>query len=209
MIPTIDRCHVALLIGLFALSNCAPDPLREETVESYESGQKVRRAREFSLTREATGVVEKQFDGAWIPRSIAPGKGTVIRIHRSSFLIGSFDGSSHSEILIQLPDNPAQGRRYPLTAPSGSRVTRSDKHGNILGDLKVGEVAAYKFGNPVSGELKKVDSAWVEFQSVGAKTAVIRLRLKAELEPRFDFDVDEQFTVGITADPKTESGTEQ
>lgn len=202
MVAAIHSRHVALLVNLLALTNCAPNPLREETVTTYESGGKIQSVREFSLTRNATGIVEKHYDGAWSPRSVGPGKGTVIRIYRSSFLVGSLDGLSHSEILIQLPDDPVQGRRYPLTAPSGPRATRTDKYENILGNLREGEVAAYKFGNPMSGELKNVDSAWVEVLSVGARTAVIHLRLKADLEPRFDFDIDEQFKIGIGPEPR-------
>ena len=200
MLTSLHCRNVAFLF--LALVGCSSNPLRQETVKSYESGEKIRNVKEYSLTHKAVGVVEKHYAGGWSPRSIVSGDGTVIRIYQSSFLIGSFDGSSHSEILIQLPDNLEIGKRYTLVAASGPRTTRTDDYKNILGDLKEGEVAAYQFGNPMSGDLKKVDLAWVKVLSIGNKTANIHLRLKAELEPTFDFDIDEQYAVGIAPEPK-------
>jgi len=202
MVTSLHCYNAAFLLFFLALAGCTPNPLRQESIKSYESGEKVRNVKEYSLTRKAVGVVEKQYAGGWGPLSIASGNGTLIRIYQSSFLIGSLDGSSHSEILIQLPDNLEIGRRYTLTAASGSRITRTDDYKNVLGNLKEGEVAAYQFGNPMSGDLNKVDLAWVKVLSIGNKTASIHLRLKAELEPTFTFDIDEQYAVGIAPQPK-------
>ena len=96
-----------------------------------------------------------------------------------------------------------------LAAASGSRPTRTDEYGNVLGGMREGEVAAYQFGNPFSGELKKIDVGWLKVLSLSVKTADVHLCLKADLEsdlpfeePIFDFDIDEVYTLGIAPEPK-------
>ena len=53
----------------------------------------------------------------------------------------------------------------------------------------------------MSKDLKKADLAGLAL-SIEDKMANIHFRLKAELEPIFDFDIDEQCSIGIVPQPK-------
>ena len=64
--------------------------------------------------------------------------------------------------------------------------------------MKDGEITAFRFGNPMMGWMKRADVASVKVLSLDAKQAVIHLKLKATLDPYWDFDFDQTFTLAVT-----------
>jgi len=65
--------------------------------------------------------------------------------------------------------------------------------------MRDGEITGFKYGNPRAGQMQQLKEATVKVVSVSGRKAVIHLRLKADLDPVFDFDVDEEFSLDVKA----------
>ena len=138
----------------------------------------------------AVGIAGRYGGGWWSYRSAEAGEGILVRLYEYHHVRGSFDGTSYSEIAIQLPADAREGSRFKLQAlPSGGSDQRAV--------MKVGQIAAMQFGNPRWGLLGAADDAELRVISIGDAEVVIHLKLKANLEPMFSFDIDEQIRLSV------------
>jgi hypothetical protein len=173
--------------------------------KTTESGMKVRTTIENSWNLEAQAIADKVYNDAWEFHELKAGKAVVVRLYRNDFLIGTFDGASYREIVFQIPPDVKSGQKISLrTIPAGRPAKKVGKYDH-LAPMKDGEVTAFRFGNPSMGWMKKSEIAKVKIVSIDDTEAVIHLRLKADLEEHWDFDIDEQFTLKVTSPARREN----
>lgn len=187
------------LFGCLLISACASSQDGETTIRTTESGMKVRTTIQNSWNKDAKAIVNQVYNGAWEFHELESGGSIVVRIHRSDFLIGTFDGASRYEIAFQIPSDTRSGQEIALTPVPRGRPAKEEGEHLHLASMKDGEITAFKYGNPLMGWMKRSKIAKVKIVSMGNTEAVIRLRLKADLDPSWDFDMDEQLTLKNTS----------
>jgi hypothetical protein len=147
-------------------------------------------------------IADKVYTGAWEFRSAAQGDGTLVRLYRRSHIVGSYDGTSYYEIAFVLPAAAKAGDSFNLKVIPPQRPFRKVGEYDRLAPMEVGEISAFRFGNPSMGWMKTAKRASVRVVSVNQSKAVLRLILKADLDPGFDFDIDREFTLKVGLPPK-------
>ena len=63
--------------------------------------------------------------------------------------------------------------------------------------MKAGEIVGLQFGNPRWGVLGKEMDGQLTVVSIGERKVTVYLRLKAELEPIFSFDIDRSIELDV------------
>ena len=178
------------------------------TTRQSASGYEIETTVDYSWNTDSKAVADKIHNSAWGHASIAPGDDVVVRLFRKDFTIGTFDGQSYYEIVFQLPANYNKGQPIPLVSIPKDRDTIMAGEFSELANMEPGEITAFKFGNPMMGWMKSnggIDAS-VTIHEVDRRKARFRLRLKAKLDPRFDFDIDDEFTARVVMiDPDNKS----
>jgi hypothetical protein len=193
-IQTLRRLTLA---GCLFLAACSSSQDGEITISTTESGMKVRTTIQKSWNTNAKAVANKVYNGAWEFRELEAGGSVVVRVYRNNFLIGTFDGASYYEIVFQIPADVSSGQEVLLRPIPRRRPTKKLGEYDRLAPMKDGEITAFKYGNPMMGWMKQSKIAKVKIASVGDKEVVIHLRLKADLDESWDFDMDQQFTLKV------------
>ena len=121
------------------------------------------------------------------------GAGVLVRLYESQHIKGSFDGTSYHEIAIQLPAETHEGARYDLRAVPWP----SSPSPGWEAEMKAGEIVGLQFGNPRWGVLGKEMDGQLTVVSIGERKVTVYLRLKAELEPIFSFDIDRSIELDV------------
>lgn len=188
-------CIVSLILSFLA-SGCSSHENGKVSIRLTTSG-KIRTVVDNSWNPGTKAIINKSYTGAWEFRELAKGDSIVIRLHRSDFLIGTFDGHSSHEIVFQLPSEIQLGKIYQLKPAAPNRPTRKVGQYHRLAEMQEGELTAFKFGNPTMGRMKQVEKASVQIISIADNEAVIKLELKANLDPDWDFDISKKFTVAL------------
>jgi hypothetical protein len=162
------------------------------------SGEKIQTSIENTWTPNARAIAEKIYTGAWEYYDQRAGGSILVRLSRHDHMVGSFDGNAYFRIAFQLPADISVGKTVKLHAIPPGRKTRKAPHDYNIAEMEDGEITASKFGNPMMGWMKRAEVASVKVLSLDAKQAVIHLKLKAALDPKFDFDFDQTFTLAVT-----------
>lgn len=191
---------IGLLIFCLFVSACSAardgHVIRSESVTP--SGDKIQTGIENTWTPNATAIAEKIYTGAWDFYDERAGGSVLVRLSRHDHVVGSFDGNSYFKIAFQLPVNVSIGKTVNLRAIPPGRKTRKAPYDYDIADMQDGEITAFKFGNPMMGWMKRAQVASAKVLALDAKQAVIHLKLKAALDPSWDFDIDETFTLAVT-----------
>lgn len=194
------RSLVALLLFRLFVSACSTardgHVIRSESVTP--SGDKIQTAIENTWTPNAMAIAEKRYTGAWDYYDQRAGASILVSLSRHDHWVGSFDGNSYFKIAFQLPADVSIGKTVNLRAIPSGRKTRKAPYDYDIANMKDGEITAFRFGNPRMGSMKRADVASVKVLSLDAKQAVIHLKLKATLDPDWDFDFDQTFTLAVT-----------
>jgi hypothetical protein len=191
------KFHLSLALLLMFMSGCTSVPDRIVTVTKNESGERIRTTIEDSWTANSEAVVETNHTGAWDYRELKAGHSTTVRLYHHYFMMETFDGAAAYEIVFQLPAEVAAGQQFVLKTKPAVRPASGDNFVTRTASLKDGEITASRFGNPLMGWMKEAKTANVRIVSLTKSEAVIRLRLKADLEEGFDFDKDEEFRLKV------------
>jgi hypothetical protein len=190
------------LVGCVLLSACATVQDGETAIRTTESGMKVRTTIKNSWNPGAKVIANKVYNGAWEYHELQASESIVVRLYRNDFLIGTFDGASYYEIVFQIPTDVSSGQEVLLRPIPRGRPAKKVGEYDRLAPMKDGEITAFKYGNPMMGWMKQSKIAKVKIVSIGDKEAVIHLRLKADLDDSWDFDMDQQFTLKVTSPTK-------
>jgi hypothetical protein len=184
------------------LAACSSSRDGETTISTTASGMKVRTTIQKSWNTNAKAIANKVSNGAWEFRELEAGGSSVVRLYRNDFLLGTFDGASYYEIVFQIPADVSPGQEVSLRPIPKERPAKKIGEYDRLAPMKDGEITAFKYGNPLMGWMKQSKIAKVKIVSIGNKEAVIHLRLKADLDDSWDFDMDQQFTLKVTSPKK-------
>ncbi len=187
-----------LLVGCLLISACSLRKDPEITVITTELGEKVRNTIRHRWNMNANAIARKIDTGAWEFARLETGKSVVVRLYYLDVLIGAFDGAGYYEIVFQIPSDVRPGQTLPLKPMPKGRKARKEGGDDLVATMKDGEITAFKFGNPMMGWMQQCKIATVEIISIGDKEAVIRLRLKTDLDEAYDFDMDQLFTAKVT-----------
>jgi hypothetical protein len=191
---------IVLLITALVVSACSSGREKHviRSVSITPSGEKIATTIENTWTANATAVAERNYVGAWNYHDQRTGGSILVRLSRHDHSVGSFDGNSFYEIAFQLPLDISVGKTMHLRPIPKNRPTRKAQYNYDVAEMRDGEIAAMRFGNPRSGTMTSADVATVKLLSLDAKQAVIHLKLKATLDnPSFEFDFDEPFTLAV------------
>ena len=200
---TLLRC--LSLIGCLLISACASSQDGDTAIRTAKPGVKVRTTIQNSWNEGAKAVVNKVYNGAWEFHELESGESVVVRVYRSDFLTGTFDRASHYEIAFQIPSDTQPGQEISLRPVPSGRSAKQEGEYKRLASMKEGEITAFRYGNPLMGWMKQCKIAKVKIVSIGDTEVVIHLRLKADLEESWDFDMDEQFTLKVTSPTQREN----
>ncbi len=195
----IQTLRCLSLTGCLFLAACASSQDGDTTISTTESGMKVRTTIQRSWNTNAKAIANRVYNGAWEFRELEAGGSVVVRLYRNDFLIGTFGGGSYYEIVFQIPADVSSGQEVLLRPIPRGRSAKKIGEYDRLAPMKDGEITAFKYGNPMMGWMKGSKIAKVKVISIDDKEAVIHLRLKADLDDSWDFDMNEQFTLKVTS----------
>jgi hypothetical protein len=189
---------VACLVGGVMHSVVAADQVRKVSISETASGMKVKTIIEQTWNPSAQAVVDKAYNRTWEFHEMTGGSSTVVRLYRGSFLMGTFGASgAYHEIVFQLPGEVQAGQTYQLKPIPFYRLAKKNGKYLRLAGMKDGELTALRFVNPAGGSMKRAKEASVKILSMTETEVVIHFRLKADLDPHLDFDMDERLTLDV------------
>jgi len=194
-----SRFHCISLIGCLLISACASNQDGATTIRTTQSGMKVRTTINNSWNTDAKAIANKVYNGAWGFHEMKAGESIVIRLYRNDFLVETVDGAGYYEIVFQIPADTELGKEILLRPIPRSRAAKKQGEYNRLAPMKDGEITAFRYGNPLMGWMKQSKVSKVKIVSMEDTKTVIYLRLKADLDEDWDFDMDEQFTLKVTS----------
>jgi hypothetical protein len=186
------------LLGVLFIPACVSRGDGEKLVRKTPFGN-VETVIQNSWHVDARAIASKSYNDGWGFHRLGVGDSIVVRIYRSDFLIGTFDGLSHQEIVFQLPAEVQPGQAIGLRPIPASRAARVEGEYDRVAPMRDGEITAFKFGNPLMGWMKVSKVSHVKIVSMDDDTVVIHLRLKADLDDAWNFDLDEQFSLKVGA----------
>jgi len=166
---------------------------------------KVRTTIQNTWNTGARAIVNKIYNGAWEFHELKAGDSIAVRLYRNDFLVGTLDGASYYEIVFQIPADVRSGQEISLKPVSRLRPAKKEGEFNRLALMKDGEITAFRYGNPLMGWMKRRKISKVTIVSIGDTEAVIQLRLKADLDGNWEYDMDEQFTLKVISREQREN----
>lgn len=128
-------------------------------------------------------------------RKTTPGDSIVVHLFRSDAVIGPTDEAGSYKITFQIPADSKPGHTIELRPIPRLRWAGEVDATVRVADMKDGEIVASKYGNPLLGWMKRTKVASVDILAVDETKVVIHLRLQADLDKYWDFDIDDDFTL--------------
>lgn len=194
---SLSASFVACLVGCLLNSVGAADQVKKVSISETASGMKVKTTIEQTWNPSAQAVVDKVYNRAWEFHEMTVGNSTVVHLYHGGFLMGTVDGAAYHKIVFQLPAEVQTGQTYQLKPVPFYRLAKKNGKYLRLAGMKDGELTAFQYGNPAMGWMKRAKEASVKILSMTETKVEIHFRLKADLDPHLDFDMDKRFTLDV------------
>ncbi len=125
--------------------------------------------------------------GKWGFPDIKEGDGTIYKISKSYYDIGSFDGNAYIDIVFRLPNDIEEGEKYILTERHINEQVANITDEGESAILNNGEIVVSKFGNPIPYSLV-LDEAEVSILSISKREVTLKLLIKGNFHSFTDDD---------------------
>lgn len=190
-------CIIAVAVAFLKRDSVAD---RGRPIEYVENG--IRTTIEHGWYPNHIGIAERIGTFATDYHSMRPGAGTLVRLHRTDFLVDSFDGVNDLVIAFQLPSTIEVGKPYVFRPIQAERaVAQVDEHTHFT-TMRPGDFTGSQFNNPMVGYLSDdpASTATVTILNTGEFETVIHVRLVAELKSMSALNIDQEYTLRTMAD---------